>query len=76
MYFGILARLKQAVTFLPNHIQVGKSLDQVRAYTLILLPFTPNRLCCGICALVAFKGPSLHVKKKMTSRARSITWYP
>jgi glutamine---fructose-6-phosphate transaminase (isomerizing) len=58
MYSGILASLKQAVSFLSDHVQVGKSLDQVRANTLILLPNTPNYLCCGICALVAFKGPS------------------
>jgi glutamine---fructose-6-phosphate transaminase (isomerizing) len=58
MYSGILARLKQAVIFLSDHIQVGKSLDQVGEHTLILLPYMPNRLCCGICALVAFKGPA------------------
>lgn len=38
-----------------RHIQVGKSLDQVRANTLVLFPRMPNCLCCGICALVAFK---------------------
>jgi glutamine---fructose-6-phosphate transaminase (isomerizing) len=64
MYSGILARLKQAVTFLCNHIQVGKSPDQVQEHTLILLPYIPNRLCCGICALVAFKGPSVESEKQ------------
>jgi glucosamine--fructose-6-phosphate aminotransferase (isomerizing) len=39
------------------HIRIGKSPDQVRGNTLILFPRIPNQLCCGICALVAFKGP-------------------
>ena len=39
------------------HIRIGKSLNRVRPNSLILFPTIPNRLCCGICALVAFKGP-------------------
>ncbi|HSL60576.1 MAG TPA: SIS domain-containing protein [Desulfotignum sp.] len=38
-------------------IALGKSLDRVPANTLVLFPVVPNRLCCGICALVTFKGP-------------------
>ena len=48
--------LKQMITWFFHHIQVGKSLDQTENNTLILFPFLPNRLSCGICALVAFKG--------------------
>ncbi len=47
---------KQIFVRVFHHIQVGKSLDQVCANTLVLFPRMPNCLCCGICALVAFKG--------------------
>ncbi len=47
--------LKHIFVRFSRHIQIGKSLDQVCANTLVLFPRMPNCLCCGICALVAFK---------------------
>jgi glucosamine--fructose-6-phosphate aminotransferase (isomerizing) len=53
LFFKSLSRIVRRFP----HIRIGKFPDQVRNNTLILFPIIPNRLCCGICALVAFKGP-------------------
>ncbi|MCF8092296.1 MAG: SIS domain-containing protein [Desulfotignum sp.] len=57
MLSHIRISLNRLATWFFTRIQVGKSFDQVSKNTLIFFPCIPNRLCCGICAFVAFKGP-------------------
>jgi glutamine---fructose-6-phosphate transaminase (isomerizing) len=72
-------RLKNLITCLFKHIHVGKSLDHVGKNSLIVFPFLPNHLSCGICALVAFKGadhkPQLLDLKEQVERISSLTLY-
>ncbi len=68
MLLWIIVVLKQIFVRFVSHIQVGKSLDQVRENTLVLFPCMPNRLCCGICALVAFKAPATEKTDPLQNR--------
>ena len=48
---------KQKLTrFFSMNIEFAKSVKGARENSLILFPYHPATLCCGICALVAFKG--------------------
>ncbi len=57
-------------------IEIGKSVQAARDNSLILFPLTPNRLNCGICALVAYKSkapePSDDPLEKMNTLAARI----
>jgi glutamine---fructose-6-phosphate transaminase (isomerizing) len=72
-----IKRFRHLITGLFKHIQVGKSLDQIPENTLVLFPFLPNHLSCGICALVAFKGkdhaPQLSDLKDLVAHIESVT---
>ncbi len=49
----IKKRLKKIVSL---KFEFGKSINNAKDNSIILFPFIPDRLCCGISALVAFKG--------------------
>ncbi|MBF0573734.1 MAG: SIS domain-containing protein, partial [Desulfamplus sp.] len=38
------------------NIEYGKSIDRSKENTLIFFPYSPNTFCCGISALISFKG--------------------
>ncbi len=55
IYYPIKKTLTSAWAFLTSlNIRVGISPTMADANTLILFPWYPNTLCCGICALVTF----------------------
>ncbi len=52
----ILSEIKKNIfKFLDLRLEFGKAINNAKDNSLIFFPFMPNRLCCGISALVAFK---------------------
>ncbi|MCP3873223.1 MAG: SIS domain-containing protein [Desulfobacteraceae bacterium] len=52
---SLLSRVKKIFLI---HIEVGKSIKAAKDNSIILFPYLPNLLSCGISAFVAFKGSS------------------
>lgn len=47
---------KKLTRFFLIKIEFAKSIKKVQSNSLVFFPYEPDILCCGICALVAFKG--------------------
>ncbi len=53
IFFKIKRRIKKLLSL---KLELGKSLHTARENSFIIFPCRPNILCCGISALIAFKG--------------------
>ena len=58
--------------FLSINIKIGKSIHSVKDNTVILFPYFPNRLNCGISALVAYKGNNNDYKAELIDEIEAL----
>jgi len=64
-YRTILLKIKRKIiTLFSLKFEFGRTLDAAEKNALIFFPYLPNTLCCGISALVAFKGEKPKISEK------------